>query len=225
MTVSTSRGPITGAWHWFTSTELHYRPRHFWPSDTTVHVHIDLRGLRAGRGLWGDRDHDWSWQVGNSHITYVSATRHTFTVIANGKTIASWPTGLGKPGFSTRDGVYTVLDKVPVLDMKSCSVGLSCTPGAPGYYDLQVHWDTRLTSSGTFVHAAPWDGEIGRANTSHGCVHLSTADARAFFQLSSPGDVVIVRGTGRAPDLTADPGMMDWNMTWSQWETGSAQPQ
>lgn len=222
MHVTTDQGPVRGAWHWFSATVAHYRPRHFWPADTTVHVHIDLHDVDAGHGLWGDRNHDWSWHTGARHVSYVDAARHTFTVTDGGRTIHTWPTGTGMPGFSTRDGIYTVLDKSPQVQMTSCSVGLSCSPGSPSYYDLTVHWDTRLTDTGTFIHAAPWDSQLGRANTSHGCIHLSDADAMAFYQLTRPGDVVIVRGTGRAPDLTTDPGMMDWNMSWARWKAGSA---
>jgi lipoprotein-anchoring transpeptidase ErfK/SrfK len=221
MSVTTSRGHLAGAWHWFSSSVVHFRPRHFWPADTTVHVHVDLRHIYAGEGRWGDRNHDWSWRVGASHVTYVSATRHTFRVTSDGTTIHRWPTGMGMPGFATRSGVYIVLDKSHNVQMKSCSVGLSCKPGTPTYYNLTVHWDTRITDSGTFVHAAPWDSQIGYANTSHGCIHLTTADAERFYSMSVPGDVVIVRGTSRPANL-ADRGMADWNMTWSQWRAGSA---
>lgn len=222
MSVSTDAGRVTGAWHWFSPTVVHYRPRHFWPVGTTVQVHVDLAGLYAGRGIWGDRNHDWTWRVGDRHVTYVNASRHTFRVTDNGTTVARWPTGMGMPGFVTRDGVYTVLGTLPVVRMTSCSVGLSCTPGSPNYYALTVHWDTQLTDTGTYIHAAPWDSEMGVANTSHGCIHLSTANAKRFYRFSQPGDVVIVRGSGRPPDLPADPGMMDWNMSWSQWLAGSA---
>ncbi len=222
MSVTTSNGSVAGAWHWFSSTVVHYRPRHYWPADTTVQVHVDLHHVYAGGDVWGDRNHDWSWQVGDRHVSYVNAKRHTFRVTDNGATVGRWPTGTGMPGFSTRDGVYTVLSKLPTVQMTSCSVGLSCTPGDPNYYDLTVRWDTRLTDTGTFVHAAPWDSQLGSANTSHGCIHLATDDAKQFYQLSVPGDVVVVRGSGRAPDIPNDPGMMDWNMSWSQWVAGSA---
>lgn len=224
MTVTTDGKRLAGAWHWFSRTVVHYRPRHFWPANTTVHVHIDLRRVYAGRGIWGDRNHDWTWRTGDRHVSYVNAQKHTFRATVNGALFGRWPTGTGMPGYSTREGVYSVLSKSPTVEMTSCSVGLSCTPGDPNYYDLTVHWDTRLTASGTFVHAAPWDSQMGYANTSHGCIHLPTEDARKFYRLSIPGDVVIVRGTGRAPDLPADPGMMDWNMSWTQWLAGSAVP-
>ena len=216
MRVTTSRGAIEGGWHWFSDQEVHFRPRHFWPADTTVTVHVDLKDLYVGDGVWGDRNHDWSWHVGDSHISYVSAATHRFRVTVNGRQVANWPTDLGQPGFETRAGIYNVLMKTPLTEMTSCSIGLSCQEGDATYYDLQVHDDVRLTDTGTFVHAAPWDSELGVANTSHGCIHLSSADAKQFYDMTVPGDVVIVTGTGRAASTT-DPGMADWAIPWSQW--------
>ena len=217
MSVTTSRGHITGGWHWFSDQVAHFRPKHFWPGDTRVTVHIDLEDVYAGHGVWGDRDHDWSWHVGQSHISYASATTHRFRVKVNGHQVANWPTGMGMPGFETRSGTYNVLMKTPVTEMTSCSIGVSCKPGSPNYYDLKVHHDVRVTDSGTFVHAAPWDSEMGAANTSHGCIHLSTAHAQRFYDMSVPGDVVIVTGTHRSASTT-DPGMADWAIPWSQWQ-------
>jgi len=217
MSVTTSREHIVGGWHWFSDQEAHFRPKHFWPADTRVTVHVDLQDVYAGDGVWGDRDHDWSWHVGESHISYVGARSHRFRVTVNGHQVADWPTGMGKPGFETRSGTYNVIMKTPVTQMTSCSIGLSCKPSSPNYYDLKVRHDVRLTDSGTFAHAAPWDDEMGTANTSHGCIHLSTDHAKRFYDLSVPGDIVIVTGTHR-PASTTDPGMADWAIPWSQWE-------
>ena len=217
MSVTTSRGNIVGGWHWFSDQVAHFRPKHFWPGNTKVTVHVDLQDVYAGDRVWGDRDHDWSWHVGPSHISYVGANTHRFRVRVNGHQVADWPTGMGQPGFETRSGTYNVLMKTPLTEMTSCSIGLACKPGSPNYYDLKVHHDVRVTDSGTFVHAAPWDSELGAANTSHGCIHLSTANAKRFYAMSIPGDVVIVTGTNR-PASTTDPGMADWAIPWSQWE-------
>lgn len=217
MTVTTSRGDVAGGWHWFSDTAAHFRPRHFWPAHTKVTVHVDLDGVYAGHGVWGDRNHDWSWQVGNAHVAYVNANTHRFRDTVNGHPVGDWPTDLGMPGFETRHGTYAVISKVPVTEMTSCSIGLSCAAGSTSYYDLSVKEDVRLTNSGTFVHAAPWDHELGVANTSHGCIHLSTADATKFFEQTIPGDVVVVRGTSRAANPT-DPGMMDWAIAWQEWK-------
>ncbi|HSF26807.1 MAG TPA: L,D-transpeptidase, partial [Actinomycetes bacterium] len=83
-----------------------------------------------------------------------------------------------------------------------------------------------LTWSGTFVHAAPWSSSSqGRANVSHGCINLSVARGKAFFEMSRYGDIVTVVNTARpAKDLVAsgDPGMADWNLDWPDYVAGSA---
>ncbi len=221
MSVTTSKGTVEGAWHWFSSTQVHFRPKSYWPANTQITVHVDLQHVYAGGDTWGDRNHDWSFRTGDAHVSYVSATKDTFRYTVNGKSVGVWPTGMGQPGFETRSGTYVVLAKAPMVEMTSCSIGLSCTPGQGEYYDLHVHWDTRITWTGTFVHAAPWDYQLGKANTSHGCIHLSTDHAKTFYDQAQVGDVVVVTGTNRSYNPT-DPGMMDWNLSWSQWLAGSA---
>jgi lipoprotein-anchoring transpeptidase ErfK/SrfK len=224
--VVTSSVPVVGAWHWFGSNEVHFRPQTYWPAHTTVDVKLNLNGVVAGPGLWGGRNYDSKFTIGDSHVALVDARAETFTVRVNGKVTGVWPTSLGRPQFATRSGTYIVLDTTPKIEMTSCSARIQCVKGAPNYYDLWVSWDVRLTNSGTFVHAAPWSvGNQGRANVSHGCVNLSTAHGEAFYHLSRYGDIVTVVHSSRTPaDLLAsgDPGMVDWNWTWSTWVGGSA---
>jgi lipoprotein-anchoring transpeptidase ErfK/SrfK len=156
----------------------------------------------------------------------VDAAKHTFTPTVSGKAIGVWPTSLGRPEFATRNGTYVVLSKDPSLRMTSCSAQITCDKTNPNYYDLTVNWDVRLTWSGTFVHSAPWSVDNqGFANVSHGCVNLSQAHGQAFFELSRYGDVVVVKNSSRpATDLvqSGDPGMADWNMSWSAYVAASA---
>ena len=116
--------------------------------------------------------------------------------------------------------------KDPSLRMTSCSAQITCDKTNPNYYDLTVNWDVRLTWSGTFVHSAPWSVDNqGFANVSHGCVNLSQAHGQAFFEQSRYGDVVVVKNSSRpATDLvqSGDPGMADWNMSWSAYVAASA---
>ena len=224
--VVSSSTPVTGAWHWFGDREVHFRPENYWPADSTVDVKLNLNGVEAGPGLWGGRNYDSRFSIGDSHVALVDAAAKTFTVKVNGKVTAVWPTSLGRPQFATRNGTYVVLDTTPIIRMTSCSARIQCVKGAPNYYDLLVSWDVRLTNSGTFVHAAPWSvGNQGRANVSHGCVNLSTAHGEAFYHQSRYGDIVTVVHSSRTPaDLVAsgDPGMIDWNWSWSTWVSGSA---
>jgi hypothetical protein len=46
----TSSKPVTGGWHWFNDSEVHYRPRDYWPSGTRVTLNARLAGTDAGAG-------------------------------------------------------------------------------------------------------------------------------------------------------------------------------
>ena len=221
-----STTPVVGSWHWVNDREVHFRPEQYWPTGTKVAVHLGLNGVQAGPDLWGARTYELGFTVGDSHIAYVDAAKHTLTPIVNGKAIGVWPTSLGRPEFATRNGTYVVLSKDRSLRMTSCSAQITCDKSNPNYYDLTVDFDVRLTWSGTFVHSAPWSVDNqGFANVSHGCVNLSAAHGQIFFDQSRYGDVVIVKNSSRpATDLvrSGDPGMADWNMSWSQYVAASA---
>ena len=223
--VRTSR-PVVGAWHWASSREVHFRPTTYWPANTTVDAKLNLNGVRAGPGLWGARDYETRFTIGDRHVTVVNAGAETLTVRDQGRILHTWPTSLGQPQFATRNGTYVVLNRTPRIHMTSCSAGIQCTKGAPNYYALWVSWDVRLTNSGTFIHAAPWSvGSQGRSNVSHGCINLSTFNGESYYNFSRPGDVVTVIHSSRNDrDLLAsgDPGMADWNWTPAQWLAGSA---
>ena len=83
-------------------------------------------------------------------------------------------------------------------------------------YDLQVPYAMRITDSGEFLHAAPWNGNIGYANTSHGCSNLKTADAKFIFDRMLPGDPVITTKTGRPMETWNGPGAL-WNIPAARW--------
>jgi lipoprotein-anchoring transpeptidase ErfK/SrfK len=217
---------VTGAWHWINAQEVHFRPQQYWPSGTKVQVRLQLNGVHAGKDLWGGRNYVSGFTVGAAHVSHVDGKKHTMTVTVDGRTIGTWPVSLGKPSFATRTGTYIVLSKDKVRRMTSCSANITCDKSNPNWYDLPVPWSVRLTWSGTFAHAAPWSvANQGRANVSHGCINLSPAHGKTFFGMSRFGDVVTVVNTSRnASDLvrSGDPGMADWNESWSAYVAGSA---
>jgi len=221
-----STTPVVGAWHWLNSQEVHFRPQTTWPAHSRIRLVVGLEWVRAGPTLFGRGNTTIDLTVGDAHLTRVDGQKHTLSLYVNGKLYGYWPTSLGRPAFATRSGSYIVLVKQPSVRMTSCSASITCDKKSPNYYDLTVNWDTRLTWSGTFIHSAPWSvGSQGRVNVSHGCINLSQANAIAYFQLAEYGDLVTVTGTPRtAADLLAsgDPGMADWNTTWSAWMAGSA---
>ena len=137
-----------------------------------------------------------AWADSAGHVSTIDAATHRMTVTEHGRTVMTFTVGFGKPGFRTPPGVFHVLGKDTLITMTSCSAHITCDPRSPDYYVLPVRWAVRLTGSGVFVHAAPWDHAIGRVDSSHGCIHLSTADARRFYDFSRVGDTVIDKNTG-----------------------------
>ena len=217
---------VVGSWHWVSSTEAHFRPREPWPAGTRIGVNLDLNGVRAGDALWGGRAYTYEFTIGEAQLAAVDAAKHTMTVTVDGASVGAWDASLGRPEFATRNGTYIVLAKDETKQMTSCSADITCDANSPEYYDLEVDWSVRLTWSGTFVHSAPWsEGSQGNANVSHGCINLSDANGRTYYELARYGDLVTVTNSTRdASDLVArgDPGMVDWNLPWSEYVAGSA---
>jgi lipoprotein-anchoring transpeptidase ErfK/SrfK len=181
----TSTPAVMGGWHWLTSQVVHFRPATFWPSGTKVTVVADLDGFSVGSGVWGLGNWTSSFSVGAKHVSIINNLTHTMQVYNNDKLFATYPVSLGKGGFPTLSGTLIVLYKTPVVVMKSCPTfhtPAACIPGGAQYYDDPVYDDTAISTSGYFIHAAPWSvGSQGRADVSHGCVNLSTARAVQFY--------------------------------------------
>lgn len=208
LTVSTSV-PVTGAWRWFSATEVHWRPKEYWPAHTKVTLHDDLLGVQVAPGVWGLRSRDLHFSIGDAHVTTVDIATQTMTVRSNGTVLATYPVSTGRAAYPTKGGVHIVLNKAPSVVMDSRTVGIPKT--SPDFYYEKVLWDVRISDGGAFVHYAPWSVRSqGRRPVSHGCVNVNLAPAIAFYQLSVPGDVVdVVNAT--APPNRNDPGMADWN--------------
>jgi len=216
---------VTGSWHWLSNSEVHWRPQNFWTPGTKVHLDMRIAGVQAAPNRYGRKDYAQTFTIGASHVTQVDGSGHTVKVFRDGKLASTWPSGTGRPGLETYSGTYVVLGKASVVQMDSCSARITCDKKNPDYYDEKEYWATRITASGTFLHAASWDGLLGRSNVSHGCIHLSDANAQEFYNHAVTGDVVIVKNTGRGPQeriATQDPGLYDWNLSWSAWQAGSA---
>ncbi|MBV6725774.1 L,D-transpeptidase family protein [Nocardioides daeguensis] len=219
MTV-TSTPAQAGSWYWVSSTEAHWRPETYWQAGTKVSVAVDVNGVGAGGGIYGQEDRDVDFEVGAAHVYKVNARTHQMKVFENGKLVRTLPITTGKPGFTTRSGVKVIMEKYAQKRMNSETVGIA--RGSAEAYDIDdVKWAMRLTSSGEFIHAAPWSvGSQGHANVSHGCTGMSTDNAAWLYAMTRRGDVVEYVGTDRP--MEPGNGWGDWNIAWNEYAAGSA---
>jgi lipoprotein-anchoring transpeptidase ErfK/SrfK len=209
-----------GSWHWLSANVAHWRPATYWQPGTKVSVDVDVNGVAAGNGIYGQEDRLVDFEIGDAHVYKVNAQTHQMKVYSNGTLLRTLPITTGKPGFTTRSGTKVIMEKFDRKRMNSETVGIAA--GSSESYDIDdVQWAMRVTSSGEFIHAAPWStGSQGYANVSHGCTGMSTADAGWLYDMSRRGDVVEYTGTDRP--MTLDNGYGDWNASFSDYAKGSA---
>lgn len=219
--LSVSSAPeMRGTWHWYSDTEVHFRPRRYWPAGTEVTVDLDINGVDAGNGVYGQLDRTISFDVGRSVVSKVNVKRHRMRVFIDGELARTIPVTTGKADFQTRGGTKVIIEKFRYKDMDAATTGIE--PGDPEYYNIQnVPYAMRVTFSGEFVHGAPWsEGSQGSANVSHGCVGMGVADARWLFRQTRRGDIVQVVGSKR--ELEQGNGWTDWDLSFAEYGEGSA---
>ena len=210
----TASKPVVGSWYWddpcnMATVCLYFRPRNYWPADTTVSLTAHLNGVEAAPGVYGYHTLTQTFTIGSSLIVVASTTMHHMELYQNGKLIDTWPISTGRPGDNTPNGTYLTIDKGNPVDMKG-----------PGY-NLEVPWSVRFTWSGDYLHDAFWSvGEQGFTNVSHGCVNMAPADAAMYYKMEIPGDPVTVTGSPKAG--TWDNGWTMWFLPWTKYVQGSA---
>ncbi|MGV4985076.1 Ig-like domain-containing protein [Streptomyces sp. NPDC001709] len=212
---------VQGSWYWVGDKELHYRPKEYWPIHATITVHSNLEGIKISDRLWGGTSKPLKITTGDRIEALTDAAAHRLTLYKDGQVINQFPVTTGKPGWETRNGVKVVLEKQYFVRMRSATLGIAA--GNSDSYDLPVYWDTRVTWSGEYVHAAPWSVDSqGYANVSHGCTGMSTGNAQWFFNHIHEGDIVrVVNSNGPQMEPFGN-GFGDWNVDWKKWSKGSA---
>jgi len=204
-----------GSWRWFSPREVHYRPKTYWKPGTKVTVHANINSVDAGGGIYGQNSTSTSFTVGRSLITKINLSTHTAKVYRNGTHVRTIPISAGKSGWQTRSGTKLIMDREYTHRMTNEMIGAEET------YDLNVRYAMRITNSGEFLHAAPWNaGNFGRRNASHGCVGMSTSNARWLFNQVLIGDPVITTGSRRR--VESGNGYADWNLSYAEYAKGSA---
>jgi lipoprotein-anchoring transpeptidase ErfK/SrfK len=191
---------VVGAWYWDGDQILYFRPRNYWPADTTVRFVGHLDGVEGAKGVFGVHTLTQHFEIGRSLIAVAGTRTHHLEVYLDGKLFADWPISTGKAGDDTPNGTYLTMDKTNPEEM----IG-------PGY-DILVPWSVRFTLSGDFIHDAYWSvNDQGFANVSHGCVNLSPEDAETYYKLAVQGDPVTITGSPRGGR---------WGNGWTVWFLG-----
>jgi len=213
--ITTSK-PVIGAWYWDGSEQLDFRPRDFWPADTTVSFDGHLNGVEGAPGRYGVHDLTQSFTIGQSLIAVANTSTHRTQIYVGGKLAYNWPISTGRTTMPTPDGTYLTVQKNNPVRM----IG-GGKKGTPGYYNELVNWAVRFTYSGDYYHSAPWSVvDQGTTNVSHGCVNLPPADAETYYQMAIPGDPITIESSPKAGDW--DDGWTEWFLSWQQYLAGSA---
>jgi lipoprotein-anchoring transpeptidase ErfK/SrfK len=216
----TAEKPIDGAWRWIDDRMAIYRPAKYWPAHQKIRFTADLEGVRAGKDTYGVKNYSTSMQVGAAWISTVNTRTHSMTVRKDGKIVQKMAISAGKATtreYTTTNGVHLTMERGSPVTM----ISPGKKKGDPGYYKEVVDHAVRISSSGEYVHSAPWSvGSQGRANVSHGCVNARPDQAKWFYDNFHRGDVVNVVGTNRV--LEWNNGWGYWQLSFKQWKKGSA---
>jgi lipoprotein-anchoring transpeptidase ErfK/SrfK len=207
--------PVEGSWAWLNDSQVDWRPKEYWPANTTVTVTAKLYGVALGDGAYGKSDLSTAFTVGRNQVVKVNTPDHVMNVYRDGNLTASYPSSSGKdadPELNTPNGTVIVMQKDPIGDFSNPKYG---------YTNVMKKWAVRISNHGEFIHENNDNAaNIGKVNSSHGCVNLLEADAKAYFDSALIGDPVEVTGSQANFPQTSD--VFDWLIPWSQWQSMSA---
>lgn len=218
---------VPGAWGWIDDRTTVFRPERFWPAKSSVVITSTVGGVLMGRAdgrtLVGASSLNtvFTFATGRAFVAQVDGATKTMRVWVDGDRVKDFRVSLGGPDWETRNGVKVFSTaKEPYKVYRSESLGITDPEEA---YELPANWNTRLTPSGEFIHAAPWAyGRLGRYNGSHGCTNMFEQDAKWIFDTTIPGDVVVYKNTGGSTvEPWNGPGGL-WNIPWRTWLRKSA---
>ena len=222
----TTAPAVEGKFYWASSKIVHWRPSKYWAKGTTIKVSVNALGVNLGKGVYGARNAQTHFTIGRQLIAINDNTTHRTKVYIDGKLVRNMACSNGRGGYTrgangqsihfwTQNGPHVVLSKEKWHSMSSASYGVS-DPSNPYFYAPEnVEYCTRITYSGEFLHAAPWNHSLGEANLSHGCVNLGVADAHWVFENFLIGDVVEVRHSPKA--LPIYDGLGDWTVSFDKY--------
>ncbi|MFH9721946.1 Ig-like domain-containing protein [Streptomyces sp. NPDC017254] len=218
----TTSNSTEGSWGWVKDysgrDRADWRPREYWKPGTRITLEADLNGTDSGGG-WFVRDYRTGFTIGAAQIVKVDLDSHELTVKRDGRTVRTIPVSGGTPGGDKRSwrGTAVLMAKEGTINMNSETVGLGDA------YDKDVDYSMRLTWSGMYAHAAPWNAAyFGRANKSSGCIGMSDENAASFYASVNVGDPFEITGAETKGTVAEGNGYGAWNLSWEQWKKKSA---
>ncbi len=220
----TTSNDTEGSWGWIRDwsgrDRVDWRPRTYWKPGTEVTLNAELNGTDSGpNGGWFVRDYTTAFTIGDRQIVEVDLDRHRLSLVRDGATVRHIPVSGGTPGGDKRSwrGTAVLMAKEGTINMNSETVGLADA------YDKMVDQSMRLTWSGMYAHAAPWNARhLGKANRSSGCIGMSDADAAWFYGQVRPGDPFEITGKDTKGVVAPGNGFGAWNLSWTEWRQKSA---
>jgi lipoprotein-anchoring transpeptidase ErfK/SrfK len=217
---------VEGKFFWVSSSIVHWRPAKYWAKGTRIKVSVNAFGVDLGKSVYGAANRETHFTIGRSLLAVCDNNTHRTKVYIDGKMVRDLACSTGRGGYTTgangqqihfwtQAGPHVVLSKERTHSMSSASYGVT-DPKNPYYYAPEdVQLCTRISYSGEFLHAAPWNHVLGRANISHGCINLSNADAKWVYDNFIVGDVVDVRHSPKR--LPISDGVGDWTVSYDKY--------
>ncbi|WP_411081345.1 L,D-transpeptidase [Streptomyces sp. cmx-18-6] len=213
-----------GSWGWLRDysgkDRVDWRPEEYWKPGTKVTLDADLNGVDTGAdGGWFVRDYTTTFTIGDAQVVKVDLDGHRLALHRDGKQVLDAPMSGGTPGGDKASwrGTAVLMSKEGTINMRSETVGLGDA------YDKMVDYSMRLTWSGMYAHAAPWNsGYFGNANRSSGCLGMSDANASALYGQVRVGDPFEITGADAKGTVAEGNGYGAWNVSWADWQAKSA---
>ncbi|TVT12906.1 L,D-transpeptidase, partial [Amycolatopsis acidiphila] len=206
---------VEGSWGWLSDRQVDFRPKEYWPANIQVNVGAKLYGIDLGGGAYARADVSTKFKIGRNQVVKIHTTDHLMHVYRGGAKVKSYPCSNGLDADvnrNTPNGTFVVMSKEPSAIFDNARYG---------YTNVNKKWACRISNHGEFIHENQDNAaNIGKVNTSHGCVNLLEADAKNFFDSALIGDPVEITGSRLGGPVNSD--VMDWLVSWSAWQAKSA---
>ncbi|MFE9571214.1 Ig-like domain-containing protein [Streptomyces sp. NPDC006692] len=213
-----------GSWGWMEDysgkDRVDWRPKDYWKPGTKVTLEADLNGVDSGTaGGWFVKDYRTNFTIGQNQLAKADLGSHRLKLYRDGQLVKDIPMSAGTPGGdkASWQGKTVLIAKEGTINMNSETVGLGSA------YNKMVDYSMRLTWSGMYAHAAPWNNAyFGSANKSSGCIGMSDADAKFVYDWVQVGDPFEITGDDAKGTQALNNGYGEWNLTYDAWKAKSA---